>query len=475
MHLVISTIQKMPLLQAKLINHFTIKGYLAATWRDDLALLVLYLQNTTRISTVSNFCRKYCTISYLETRGVKKNCCSKLINALRELEDVRVTDNSLPDEGPDEKQFNYALLNEFAITKQISDALLLLAMYKRLAIKVGDCTECKDTRKKHNHKESHPYLHDTHHRNAKVFVTLKDQKRICQCAVDCVLAERRYKVVTMTRNEMFAERVGVVLKSISRMLRDTEETDNLVCAILLLNMLMQGNVELLADIIETMIKNPPKQRYYIFKGPVNTGKTTVAAGLCNLLGGTTLNVNGNSERLTFELGCAIDAYCVLFEDVKGRPEDGAQLQVGGGMANLDNLRDHLDGYVCVNLERKHQNKVSQIFPPGLITCNEYIIPTTVRVRCRQIVTFQPNPAYAAALDANLDVLEGRYLTKPETMLGLLLVTPETENRFQKKLVLDHKLTIEALKLEFDRRCMSYMLNLQCGKPYFFSEAMGEGE
>nr|AUN86683.1 putative large T antigen [Serinus canaria polyomavirus]AUN86688.1 putative large T antigen [Serinus canaria polyomavirus]AUN86703.1 putative large T antigen [Serinus canaria polyomavirus] len=466
-HLVCTTQQKMESLRVRILQHFTTKGYLRANWGEDLAFLLLHLQNTTRVSTIQNFLKKHCTISYFNSRGVKKNCFSKLCAAFKDLDSISIVESNLAEEGPEEKQFNYALLNEFAITKELTDALLLLAVYKRFATPIKECLECKGSRKpKGNPRNSHPTLHDDHHKNAKIFTTLKDQKRICQCAVDCVLAERRYKAYTMTRNEMFAERVGVVLKGLARMLADTEETDNLVCAMLLLNMLIKGNVELLADIIETMVRNPPKQRYFVFKGPVNTGKTTLAAGLLNLLGGSTLNVNGNPERLPFELGCAIDCFAVLFEDVKGQPEGDKSLPSGMGMLNLDNLRDHLDGYVPVNLERKHQNKVSQIFPPGIITCNQYVIPHTVRVRCRQVVDFAPNPEYARALDANLDITEGRYLTKAETVLGLLLVTPETEGRVKKTLILEHKLTVEALKLEFDRRCMKYSYNLREGKAYF---------
>ena len=380
------------------------------------------------------------------------------------------------EEGPDDKAFNYGLLNEFAIGADLSDALLLLAIYKRFANDPSTCTECKETKSCKKRKlDNHANLHEHHFKNAKVFITLKDQERVCQCAVDCVLAERRFKSVTLTRNEIFADRVKQVMKKIKDILDDVEQTDKYVAAMILLNMLIpqegdRSGISTIADILETMIKNPPKQRYYIFRGPVNTGKTTLAAAIVNLLGGTTLNVNGNPERLNFELGCAIDCFIVLFEDVKGTPlRENSRLPLGLGVSNLDNLRDHLDGHVPVNLERKHQNKIAQVFPPGLITMNEYKIPQTLRVRCKQIIEFRNNASFAKALAANMDIMNSRLLTSAETLLGLLLVFSETEARFQKTLLMEHKLLLEVLKMEFDNRVMRYNTNLWSGDPFWIGD------
>lgn len=70
------------------------------------------------------------------------------------------------------------------------------------------------------------------------------------------------------------------------------------------------------DFLHCIVFNVPKRRYWLFKGPIDSGKTTLAAGLLDLCGGKALNVNLPMERLTFELGVAIDQYMVVFEDVK---------------------------------------------------------------------------------------------------------------------------------------------------------------
>ena len=133
--------------------------------------------------------------------------------------------------------------------------------------------------------------------------------------------------------------------------------------------------------------------------------------------------------------------------MKGTPlRENSRLPLGLGVSNLDNLRDHLDGHVPVNLERKHQNKNAQVFPPGLITMNEYKIPQTLRVRCKQIIEFRNNASFAKALAANMDIMNSRLLTSAETLLGLLLVFSETEARFQKTLLMEHKLLLEVLKM-----------------------------
>ena len=392
-----------------------------------------------------------------------------------------IENNFNDDNGPDEKQFNYNLLNEFAVSAGLTDALLLLAVYKRFAADRATCTECKDTnrpldrtsRKRKLMMQNHSELHEVHQKNAKLFSCMKDQKRICQCAVDCVLAEKRYKTHTMTRNELFKERLCELMQRLKDLLQREEwETDNLVAAMLLLNMLLPEHHNkpghmLLVEIIETMILNPPKSRYYIFRGPMNTGKTTIAAALLDMLQGTTLNVNGNPERLNFELGCAIDNFVVLFEDVKGTPlKDDSKLPPGLGIANLDNLRDYLDGHVPVNLERKHQNKVSQIFPPGLITMNEYKIPPTLRVRMKGVIDFKYNADFYYASRSNKEVFDTRMLTKGETLLALLLVNEDSEKRIAEDVLRDHADTVCNLKTEFDKRVFRYQQNMYAGRPYW---------
>nr|WMX25302.1 putative large T antigen [kestrel polyomavirus 1] len=470
-HLVMTTPQKMVQLKPLLEQHFTCKSCLLAEWlAAGLSLLIIVLQNATRISTVSNFCRKHCTVSIWYVRGVKRGSTAKLVDTFLKWEECTIKENTLNTALADEKQFSHALLNDFAVRHGLADPLLLLAIYKRMHTPPDACEDCKSQldnatlrERKRKWMGGHIDDHMIHHGNAKVFITLKDQKRACQAAVDAVLAERRYKTCTMSRNELFAERVVQLMTGpIQEILNDRESTDDFICSILLLNMLLP-DTRILSEIIETMIENPPKRRYFVFRGPVNTGKTTVAAAFLALLTGATLNVNGPPERLQFELGCAIDAFMVLFEDVKGMPTQDSGLQQGMGMSNLDNLRDHLEGSVPVNLERKHQNKVSQIFPPGIITMNNYQIPGTVRVRIKEIVDFTFSPSFLAALKANKHIRDKRWLTKAETLLGLILLhLPESS--FQKKLLERIEPQLQILKVEFDTRVMKYTMNLAQGLP-----------
>lgn len=461
-HLIITTTTKMPLIKEKLYENFGVKGHVLAHW-NLVALLIIQLDKPTRISTVHNFCKKYCTISICLVRGIKKNCVNALTKAIIEEKDCEIQECSIDMSEVDEKQFQHAMLYDYAVHIDCTDALLLLAIYKRLAQPTEKCPDCikeKETlkRKRTTHLEDHP----KHQHNAGLFLHIKDQKRLCQCAVDAVLAEKRFKSATMSRNERLMERFRVVLKTIDDILyEDKEVIDNFVTAVLMLNMLFP-QVETIVDILDTVVKNPPKRRYFIFRGKVNTGKTTIAAAILSLCSGASLNVNGSPDRLQFELGCAIDQFMVLFEDVKGTPQADTNLPAGFGMLNLDNLRDHLEGTVPVNLERKHQNKVSQIFPPGIITMNDYILPQTIKARARTIVDFKHIPNFAKALRNNSEVVEGRLLTKPETLLAYLLITPESECRISESIRKEFEPVISSLKFEVDERFFEYNSRLQDG-------------
>nr|QKX49051.1 large T antigen [Polyomavirus sp.] len=466
----VTTLAKLQELQSSLLQHFDCKAYLIAKWEGGLAFFLMLLNTTCRISTVTNFCKKHCTVSPFTVRGVKKHFMQKLIDVFTKMESVEITFSNLNVDGNLDKQFNYALLNEFACKHNISDTLLLLATYKRFSVLTDECPDCAFAKEnitieqaKKRKLGGHLDDHMEHHSNAKLFMQLREQKRACQGAVDAVLAERRYKTATMTREELFQERVETVLANIKKLLDERETTDALCCAIYLLNMLIK-EPKAISDIIITLVKNPPKRRYFVFRGAVNTGKTTVAAAILNLLTGASLNINGSAERLQFELGCAIDQMMVLFEDVKGIPEDDYEpyLPRGMGMVNLDNLRDHLEGAVPVNLERKHQNKVAQIFPPGIITMNHYKIPLTVRVRCKNVMDFHRDSTFKKALAANPVIIQNRWLTRAETLLGLLILS---ECSCINHLSDIGKCYVECLKAEFDNR-WAYTVKLYNGESCF---------
>ncbi|GBN69655.1 Large T antigen [Araneus ventricosus] len=93
-----------------------------------------------------------------------------------------------------------------------------------------------------------------------------------------------------------------------------------------------------------------------------------------------LYVNIDKQRLPFCLGQAIGKRFALFDDVKGRPEEGSELTQGWGFYNIDDLRHHIDGRVDVQLKKKNQQPVSQVSSSGIITCNDYVVPESVKQR-----------------------------------------------------------------------------------------------
>ena len=175
----------------------------------------------------------------------------------------------------------------------------------------------------------------------------------------------------------------------------------------------------LKEILSILTENIPKKRNVLFKGPINSGKTTLAAAILDLVGGVSLNVNCTPDKINFELGCAIDKFMCVIEDVKGTPMANTNLTQGCGMTNLDNLRDYLDGCVPVNMERKHLNKVSQLFPPSVITCNEYVIPSTVKARIARGYYFLHKPCLQKCLK-DCVLMSKRLLQKGTTLLAALI-------------------------------------------------------
>ncbi|GBL76598.1 Large T antigen [Araneus ventricosus] len=100
-------------------------------------------------------------------------------------------------------------------------------------------------------------------------------------------------------------------------------------------------------ILNAFIYEKPRERYVALKGTFKSGKTSFASAWCQLLEGTNINVNVDKGRLPFYLGQAIGKIFILFDDVKGRSLGSENLHSGPGFANLDDLRDHIDGHVEV--------------------------------------------------------------------------------------------------------------------------------
>ncbi|GBM36098.1 Large T antigen [Araneus ventricosus] len=103
-----------------------------------------------------------------------------------------------------------------------------------------------------------------------------------------------------------------------------------------------------------------RERYVALKGTFKSGKTSFESAWCQLLEGTNINVNVDKGRLPFYLGQAIGKRFILFDDVKGRSLGSENLPSGPGFANLDDLRDHIDGHVQVQLEKKNMQPISSL-------------------------------------------------------------------------------------------------------------------
>lgn len=465
--LLISTSSKISLILTSIINKYGIcREHIKGTYKD-WTIVIINLDQGVRISTMLGLAKRECTVTPVCVRGIKKPNFVKLVKCIVTHPDFDCEFNMSPGEKEEEKQLDHKLLNEFAIKHEIVDTLFLMSLYKKFAKPTVGCELCNKPPIKLKHIfKTHSKEHLEHFDNANIFEKQRDQKKICQFAVDNVLAEKRYRTLTLTREEIFENKLRCGILSLSELLKDEETADTIVTASLLLNLLLPEE-EVLMDIFQTVVLNPPKRRYFVFKGPINTGKTTVAAALMSLLGGVSLNINGTPERLNFELGCAIDAFCVLLEDVKGTPSPNSNLQRGLGMINLDNMRDYLEGTVPVNLERKHQNKVSQVFPPGFITMNDYILPDTVRVRCKKIIDFKCNDIFAKGLKANYVVIEGRWLIRGEVLLMILLnLYPHFfKDSLKKDLNTEIALVIQA----FDCRFIDYKDKIYKGKNIYDDE------
>lgn len=328
-----------------------------------------------------------------EVRGTWVQCAASTAGKWRDLKVAAVsiltreTCKSGAEPGGGESSdgvFNQSLLNAYAMEERITDAALLHAIY---LLEIGkyptDCKLCSCLPP----GAPHIRLHAAHFENADLFSGVRTQRNAAQLACDCVTAMMRLENARITNEEFFKARLTHYLQ----VFEDSLTRETVSAAVLLFGMLPHGwtPVKFAELVYDRLVIATPKRRGIIFSGPYDCGKTTVAAAILDFLGGVHLNVNCTADRLGFELGQAIDRRVVLFDDVLGPPNKEKRLLGGQGMRNLDGLRDHLDGAVPVGLERKHQNKVQAVFPPWVLTCNEYKIPESILKR-GEVLEFSPH-------------------------------------------------------------------------------------
>ncbi|AMQ35474.1 large T antigen [Gorilla beringei graueri polyomavirus 2] len=383
---------------------------------NELGCILLFITlSKHRVSAIKNFCGNFCTISFLICKGVNK--MPELYNALckppyKLLQENKPLMSYEFQEKEKETTCNWNKVAEFATEYELDDGLIILAHYLDFA-KPFPCHKCENKSRLKPHK-----AHEAHHTNAKLFYESKSQKSICQQAADTVLAKRRLEMLEMTRSELLCKK----LKKHLDKLRDLDTIDLMyyMGGVAWYCCLFEQFEKKLLKILELITENVPKYRNIWFKGPINSGKTSFAAALLDLLEGKALNINCPSDKLPFELGCAIDKFLVVFEDVKGQTSLNKDLQPGQGINNLDNLRDHLDGAVPVSLERKHVNKKHQIFPPCIVTANDYFLPKTLLARFCYTLHFSPKANLKEALDQNMEIRKRRILQSGTTLLLCLI-------------------------------------------------------
>ncbi|ASH97632.1 large T antigen [Giant panda polyomavirus] len=388
----------------------------------DYSLVFLLTPGKHRVTAVTNYCKQFCTVSFIMCKAIIKLLdCYDLLN-----KDPFSIMKENPPYGLHSYQFqdpvdkaapgvNWVQLSDFAIKIKCEDPLLLMGFYLDFATIPGACKKCLSRSIK-----LHYTNHENEHKNALLFKECKSQKTACQQACDAYTASKRLKILESSRNDLLLESMQEILEKMEDVLAGPMIFLEYMAGVAWLSCLMPDFDEVITRIIQYMVENTPKRRYVCFKGPINSGKTTVAAALLDLLGGKTLNINCPQDKLAFELGCAIDQFMVVFEDVKGQAGDNKDLTPGQGVHNLDNLRDHLDGSVKVNLEKKHVNKKSQIFPPGIVTMNDYFIPPTLQARFVQTINFRPKQYLRKSLEKNLRLLQSRIPQSGITMMLLLI-------------------------------------------------------
>ncbi|WAA14044.1 Large T antigen [Lyfec polyomavirus MAF4] len=415
---VFSTLEKVTLLYEK-IDKFKIDFKSRHKYRDPngtLAGVLFFLTlSRHRVSAIKNFCATFCTVSFLIVKGVNKcpefyrACCNDpflLLEQSREGVFSYEFDRAEVKEG-----VSWNMIAEFAERHKIDDALIIMAHYLDFA-KPFPCDKCFGKGLK-PHKD-----HEKEHKNAKLFKDAKSQKNICQQAADVVQAKLRLRLMECTREELLVDKFQKQLQRLKEL--DPIPMLEHMAGVAWYCCLFFEFEDKLIEILKLLTENCPKHRNCLFIGPINSGKTSFAAALLDLLEGKALNVNCPADKLPFELGCAIDRFAVVFEDVKGQTSLNKTLQPGQGINNLDNLREHLDGAVPVNLEKKHVNKKTQIFPPCIVTSNDYLYPPTLLARFALTLRFEPREHLRKSLEANHHFQKHRILQDGLTLFMALV-------------------------------------------------------
>ncbi|SCC98885.1 TPA: large T antigen [Pomona leaf-nosed bat associated polyomavirus] len=292
-----------------------------------------------------------------------------------------------PDPTPHAEEFSLVMLEKFALDMEITDPVYLQGVYQHeFTVPLTECTLCAEDDKQRPDLATHKPHHVAHHANALAFAKLKEKRKAAAHAADSVQAFLRLQGKRLPPANFYAKRLKELLEPLAK---GGGPAKPLAARAVLFKHIVPGDFEqFLETVYDAIVIGEPKKRGLIFRGPFDCGKTTVAQSIRGFFLGASLNVNLSKDRLHFELGGALDQRLVVFDDVLGN-SDRRELNNGWGFKNLDQLRDHLDGCIPVGLERKHHNRVEQVFPPWIITCNEYTIPDSIKARGK-VIEFSKN-------------------------------------------------------------------------------------
>lgn len=283
--------------------------------------------------------------------------------------------------------FDHKALVDFAISHEISEINELMYEYAHLA----------DPCDRENYTKDHEDDHRNEVENAKKYVNLPDRRRTAKNAIDCVYA-KLFRTLTTTCNLKWFEQRA---RDFCEKLLDCEDKKVFGEAYYYWRFIIKPPMfkQILGFIISVFcqcdakfLPKNSKKRYIVLRGPYNCGKTTLSYAISKFFDGVTININVSKDRVHFYLGAAIGKRFVFFDDVKGYKAKIKGLPTGSGIWNLDDMREHLDGISEVQLEKKNQNPVNQVFPSGIITMNQYEIPGSLKLRL-EFVDFPPSPLF----------------------------------------------------------------------------------
>lgn len=335
----------------------------------DCILILIKFVNDIGLNQVRKIMKKICLASESAyavrfndlLKCLKENCG----NTYFEPKSLCVTDN-------DEKEkFNHKALVDFAIKFELHEVFEVMEEYAHLS------TPCD--RPLHAIDKDHEESHIEELINAKIYVRQPDRKRLAKNACDAVAAKMFTTVKHLSNADILNEKCRELGDKLSFGEFDICGEADFFRKYIMCESDFKG---ISKEILETFTIGKCKHRYVCLTGKYNSGKTTFAHAFNTLFNGANINVNIDKSRLPFYMGSAIGKRYVLFDDVKGNSDKRNVLTKGCGFTNLDDMRDYLDGHVPIQLEKKNQNPVTQIFPAGLITCNQYDIPPALQQRIK---------------------------------------------------------------------------------------------